>query len=70
MIHYREKLSDVLGNPPYACKKCGFTPTADDPNEEMILHYGCKERFAIKYYVEECQTLAKTSELSEILFYQ
>ena len=66
MIHYRDRLLDVLGNPPYSCKHCGFTPTADDPNEEMILHYGCKERFAIKYYVEECQNLAN----SGILFQQ
>ena len=66
MIHYRDRLLDVLGDPPYSCKHCGFTPTADDPNEEMILHYGCKERFAIKYYVEECQNLTN----SGILFQQ
>ena len=68
MIHYRDKLLDVLGDPPYSCRHCGFSPTADDPNEEMILHYGCKERFSIKYYVEECQNLTRSSEHSEIFF--
>lgn len=62
MIHYRDKLLDLLGDPPYSCKRCGFHPTADDPNEEMILHLGCKERFAIKYYVEECQNLTPSAE--------
>ena len=62
-VVYRDRLLDVLGDPPYSCKHCGFTPTADDPNEEMILHYGCKERFAIKYYVEECQNLTNSGIL-------
>ena len=60
MIHYRDQLSDLLGDPPYFCKRCGFEPTADDPNEEMILHFGCRERLAIKYYLEECQKREKS----------
>ena len=57
MIHYRDQLSDRLGMPPYSCGLCNFMPTADDPNEEMILHYGCKERLALKFYDEECRRL-------------
>lgn len=61
MIHYRDKLLDCLGDPPYSCRTCHFVPTADDPNEEMVLHLGCKERYSIKFYVEECQKLPPSS---------
>ena len=57
MIHYRDKLLDQLGDPPYTCVNCGYVPTAEDPNEEMILHYGCGEKFATKFYTEDCQKM-------------
>lgn len=58
LIHYRDQLSERLGMPPYSCGLCNFMPTAsDDPNEEMILHYGCKERLALKFYDEEVRKL-------------
>ncbi len=54
MIHYRDKLIDLIGDPPYMCAFCRFQPTAEDPTEEMILHMGCRERAAIKFYVKDC----------------
>ena len=65
MIHYRDQLSDRLGMPPYSCGLCSFRPTADDPNEEMILHYGCKERLALKFYEEECKRLPSPSKVAK-----
>ena len=66
MIHYRDLLSDRLGMPPYSCDLCGFAPTADDPNEEMILHFGCKERLAMKFYNEECARLPPPQKVKKV----
>ena len=65
MIHFRDQLSDRLGRFPYSCELCGFTPTADDPNEEMIIHYGCKERLAMKFYQDECSRLAPPQKVKK-----
>ena len=29
VIHYRDKLLDQLGQPPYSCHLCGFIPTGE-----------------------------------------
>jgi uncharacterized C2H2 Zn-finger protein len=57
VIHYKDKLLDQLDLPPYKCRLCGFLPTAEDSSEEMVVHYGCKEKLAMKYYEEECRQL-------------
>ena len=57
MIHFRDRLLDILGHPPYTCRYCGYQPSSDDPNEDMIVHYGTQEKMALKFYSEECKKL-------------
>ena len=60
IIHYRERILNRI-KPPYECLNCGFKPpvnmSEDQTIEELLMHYGCDEKVATKYYQKDCSEL-------------
>jgi hypothetical protein len=60
VIHFKDRLMKKI-QPPFRCLECGHAPKAsmspENQCEDLLMHYGCAEKFAARFYHEEVAKL-------------